>query len=172
MILFYRSIWFMVCLLLFLSSPVRAEHTPEHRYTISGYVYDAAGKPVPGTVVIKDPTGGVLGSTEAGGSGYYNIQLHFHDSDAGRTVLVESEAGKKELIVKYNPNDRTTERLAEVNFGLVPPPSGFMENKAVLFGIAAVIGAGTIYLVTKKRKKPKHQPAKKKQKKRSQPSLT
>jgi ABC-type cobalt transport system substrate-binding protein len=62
--------------------------------------------------------------------------------------------------------------LAEVNFGLVPPPSGFMENKSVLFGIAAVIGAGTVYFVTRKRKKQKHQPAKKKQKKRSQPAST
>jgi len=165
MILLYRFPWLAVCLFLLSSNPVQAEHTPEHRFTISGYVYDAAGKSVPGAVVIKDASGGVLGSTEAGGSGYYSIQLHLHDSDAGKKLLIETEAGKKELIAKFNPNDKTTERLAEVNFGLVPPHSGFIDNKPVLFGIAAVISAGTVYFVTRKRKKPKHQPSKKKHKK-------
>lgn len=172
MILFYRSLWIVFCLFIFFPHPSQAEHTPEHRFTISGYVYDDAGKPVPGAVVIKDTTGGVLGSTEAGGSGYYSIQIHLHDSDAGKKLLIESEAGKKELVAKFNPNDKTTERLAEVNFGLVPASSGFMDNKPVIFGIAAVIGAGTVYFVTRKRKQRKRQPVKKKHKKGSQPAST
>jgi len=155
---------FVVCLFLISSSPVQAEHTPEHRFTISGYVYDNAGKPVPGTVVIKDDANSVLGTTEAGGSGYFNIQLHLHDTDAGKKLLIESEAGKKELIAKFNPSDKTTERTAEVNFGVVPPSSGLRSNGVFLFGIAAVIAVGTFYLVVIKRKKRKHQPAKKKQK--------
>jgi hypothetical protein len=42
-----------------------------------------------------------------------------------------------------------------------------MDNKGVLFGIAAVIGAGTIYFVTRKRKPRKEERGKKKQKKSS-----
>ena len=67
MILFHRSLWFGICLFIFIPNPAWAEHTPEHRYTISGYVYDNAGKPVPGGVIINDHAGGVLGSTEEGG---------------------------------------------------------------------------------------------------------
>jgi hypothetical protein len=167
MILFHRSSWFLISLLLFFSSPVQAEHTPEHRYTISGYVYDSAGKPLPGTVAIKDASNGVLGTTEAGRSGYYEIQLHLHDSNVGNKLLIESEAGKKELIVKFNPNDKTTERLAEVNFGVVPPPSAAGGNRVFLFGLATVIAAGAFYLLGRKRKQRKHHNniAKKKKKK-------
>src|SRR6267143_1219234 len=139
MMLFHRSLWFLICLFLFFSSPIRAEHTPEHRYTISGYVYDSAAKPVPGTVVIKDVANRVLGMTEADRSGYYQIQLHLHGSNVGNKLLIESEAGKKELIVKFNPNDMTTERTAEVIFGVVPPSSELKGNGVFLFGIATVI---------------------------------
>lgn len=162
--LFHRSLWLVICLILFPSSPVQAEHTPEHRFTIYGYVYDNAGKPLPGTVVIRDAADHVLGTTDAGRSGYYQIQLHLHGSNVGDKLLIDSEAGKKELIVQFNPNDMTTERMAEVNFGVIPPSSGFMGNGAFLFGIATMIAVGTFYLVIRKRKHRKDHRAKKKQK--------
>jgi len=154
-----------IAVLLLASVPVWAEHTPEHRFTISGYVYDDSGKPVPGPVVIKDAKGEVLGTTDAGSSGYYSIQLHLHDTNVGNTLTFITDAGKKDLIVKFNPNDKTTERTAELNFGKVPPPSPMTGNKVFLYGIVAMVAFGTVYLVARKRKPRKEEHGKKKQKK-------
>jgi hypothetical protein len=163
--LFYKILGLVLSVFLLSSIPVRAEHTPDHRFTVSGYVYDEAGKPAPGPVIIKDVKGDVLGSTEAGRSGYYSIQIHLHDSNVGNTLTVNTEAGKKELIVKFDPKDKTTERKAELNFGMVPPPGPLTGNKIFLYGVAAMVAFGTVYLVTRKRKPRKEERGKKKQKK-------
>ena len=164
--LFYRFLWFVFCLFLFGSTPVEAEHTPEHRFTIYGYVYDDTGKPLPGTVVIRDAADHVLGTTDAGRSGYYQIQLHLHKSNVGDKLLIQSEAGKKELIVQFDPNDMTTERKAEVNFGMIPPSLGLIGNRAFLFGIATILAVSMFYMVIRRRNNRKHQPGNKKQKHR------
>jgi hypothetical protein len=157
-----KALWLVFCLFLFCPVPAQAEHTPEHRFTIYGYVYDDRGKPLPGTVVIRDAADHVLGTTDSGRSGYYQIQLHLHNSNVGDKLLIQSEAGKKELIVQFDPNDMTTERKAEVNFGMVPPSSGLFSNGAFLFGAVAMIIVGTIYFVRQTRKRQKRDRVKKK----------
>lgn len=155
----------LVGLLLFSPSWVWAEHTPEHRFTISGYVYDDAGKPLTGAVVARDAAGTILATTDTGGSGYYAIRLHLHDSNLGDRLFVQSAAGKKELIVHFDPRDKTTERGAEVNFGKVPQSPGLMGNSALLYVGAFILAAGTLYTITKRRKSRFQPSAKKKQRK-------
>lgn len=152
----------LVGLLLFSPSWVWAEHTPEHRFTISGYVYDETGKPFPGTVVVRDAAGNFLATTDTGGSGYYAIRLHLHNSNLGDRLLIQSAAGKKELIVQFDPNDKTTEREAEVNFGAVPPSSWLRDNGVAVLISALLLTGGTAYVLSKRRMRTKHPHSKKK----------
>lgn len=152
----------LLAVLLFAPLLVHAEHTPEHRFHISGYVYDDTGTPLPGSVVVRDQADRILGMAEAGRSGYYTIQLHLHNSNLGDRLMIHSAAGKKELIVQFDPNDMTTVRKAEVNFGMVPPSSGLLNNGAFLFGVAAMVVAVTIFVVRKQRKRQKPNHGKKK----------
>jgi hypothetical protein len=161
-----RSIGFGICLLFLWFTAAQGEHTVEHRFTVHGYVYSDSGDPVPGTITIRDEKDRVLGVTEAARSGYYQIQLHLHSSNLNDRLFVQSEAGKKELIVKFDPNDMNSERKGELNFGKVPPPSGLKGNKSLLFGLTAVVAVGMYYIVSKRRKSKKHRVISKQKKQR------
>jgi hypothetical protein len=161
----HKSLWFIFFLISFFPVLIHAEHTAEHRFHISGYVYDDTGNPLPGKVVVRDQSDRILGMTDAGRSGYYHIQLHLHNSNLGDRLVIHSAAGKKELVVKFDSDDLTTARTAEVHFGKVPPSAGFLSNGAFLFGIAATAVAGTFYFVRKYRRRRKHDRGKKKGKK-------
>ena len=146
----------LVVALLALAAPgARAEHTPEHRFTISGYVYDDSGKPHPGTVAVKDPSGRLLGSVEASRTGYYEIHLHLHSDNVGEKLVVQSEVGAKELVVKFDPGDLKTERGAELNFGSVSPAAAWTAPTPALIAAAAVIVAGLVFAVARGRGKRK-----------------
>ena len=150
-------------LFLFPLGLAQAEHTPEHRFTIYGYVYDDTGTPRPGTVVVRDTADNVLGTTATSSSGYYRIRLHLHDSDLGEKLFVRSEAGQRELIVKFDPNNKTTERMAEVNFGVIPPSAGLLGNGGLFVVSALLLAAVMVYKVTRRRKNRKQPRDKKKQ---------
>jgi hypothetical protein len=152
----------LVGLLLFSPSWVWAEHTPEHRFTISGYVYDDAGKPLSGTVMVRDRGDNILETADTTISGYYRIRMRLHNSDLGDRLLIHSTAGKKELIVQFDPNDKTTERGAEVNFGAVPPSSWLRDNGVAVFLDALLLTAGTAYVASRRRKNQKRHQSKKK----------
>ncbi len=152
----------LVVLLLFSPSGVWAEHTPEHRFIISGYVYDDAGKPLSGTVVVRDRSDKILGTADTTSSGFYSMHLHLHNSNLGDRLLIHSPASKKELIVQFDPNDKTTERGAEVNFEAVPPSSWLRDNGAAVFLGALLLTAGTAYVASRRRKNQKSHQSKKK----------
>lgn len=162
----YVQIFLLFYLLLLFPIAAQAEHTPEHRFMIYGYVYDNTGKPVPGTVVVRDTTDQVLATTDAGRSGHYEFHIHLHNSNVGDRLRIRSEAGEKELIVQFDPNDKITERKAEVNLGVIPPSSGFVGYRPLLFALALTLAAGTVYVVMRRRNSRKHQAAKKKQRHR------
>lgn len=168
LVYYYGRKFLLFCLLLLFPIAAQAEHTPEHRFTIYGFVYDNTGKPVPGTVVVKDTTDHVLATTDAGRSGYYEFHIHLHNSNVGDRLLIHSEAGEKEFIVQFDPNDKITERKAEVNFGVIPPSSGFVGNRPLLFAVALTLAAGTVYVVMRRRNSRKSQTAKKKQRHRQE----
>lgn len=138
----------------------QAEHTPDHRFRVYGYVYDDAGSPQPGLVVVKDRADNILGTTVAGSSSYYQIRLHLHNSDLGKKLFIDSKAGQKDLIVKFDPDNTTTERMAEVNFGKVPPSSGL--GTYTLLGGSTLLLAAVIYAFSRKRKSRKQPHGKKK----------
>lgn len=105
----------VVCLL-----PAFAMHERDHRFTIYGTVRD--GTRFPGvrlanqTVIVRDvKTKKELqrGLTDADGK--FSIVLHVHNSDVGKQVVLESAGVAKQLELKFEPDDLTTERQAQVD---------------------------------------------------------
>jgi hypothetical protein len=132
----------------------QAEHTPEHRFTISGYVYDETGSPRPGLVVVKDRADNVLGTTTTSSSGYYQLRLHLHNSDLAEKLVIHSQAGQRELTVRFEPDNKTTERTAEVNFGVVPPSSfGLLGDYPFIVGSVFILAVFVFYTVIRRWKK-------------------
>ena len=94
----------MVLIAFFLLSSttsVQAEHEWDHRYTISGKVLDLDGDAVRGVKVEIDCSPGKTDeslcdlNTERGSStgvsGIYELVLHFHSSDHGKTLILTVE---------------------------------------------------------------------------------
>lgn len=157
-----RGLFWACALVLLVPTFGQAEHSPEHRFTISGYVYDETGTPRPGAVVVRDKSENILGTTDTSSSGYYQLRLHLHTSDRGEKLVLRSEAGQKELIVQFDPNDKSTERKAEVNFGVIPPSTGLFGNDGLLVVGILILAAGMVYAVSRKRKNPTRPYGKKK----------
>jgi hypothetical protein len=101
---YLRFIGGLVLIALFLLSSttsVQAEHEWDHRYTISGKVLDLEGDTVRGVKVEIDCSPGKTDdslcslNTERGSStglgGIYELVLHFHSSDHGKTLILTVE---------------------------------------------------------------------------------
>jgi hypothetical protein len=106
-----------------------ATHENDHRFTVSGYVRDKAGRPVKDARVLArdlgdqsvDPV-----TTYADNEGYYQVVLHLHDKNAGDAVLISAKDERagfdeiKKIRAEFDPKDRHTERQAKVSFGPEP----------------------------------------------------
>ena len=99
-----RTIGGLILVALFLLSSttsVQAEHEWDHRYTISGKVLDLGGDTVRGVKVEIDCSQGKSDDSlcslnkergsSTGLSGIYELVLHFHSSDHGKTLILTVE---------------------------------------------------------------------------------
>jgi cytochrome oxidase assembly protein ShyY1 len=132
-----------------------AMHETDHRFTVSGYVYDKQGKPVKDARVhVRDlrdqKVEGVTTYTD--GAGYYKAVLHLHNDNAGDPVQVTAVQEKlgleeaKTVRATYSATDLTTERQATVHIGPVPEggprkADSFRQYIIVGTGIAAALAA-------------------------------
>jgi hypothetical protein len=126
-----------------------ALHEVNHRYTISGYVYDDHGKPLSNTtVVIKETSGKVLESVQTGSNGAYQAVLHIHNDNLGIQLIVAARNDEKALTVDFDPYDNSSEREVEVNFGNVEETPG-ISHMGIIIGVLSfalfVIGAYVIF---------------------------
>ncbi len=134
-----------------------AEHEADHRFTISGYVYDDQGKPLSNTaVVVRDISSTVIGTTKTSSNGSYRVKLHLHDEALGIKLLVIANEKEKEIVVDFDPYDASTERVTEVNFGAFQETEE-SSNKGVIIGAVSfavlLIGAYVIFSGKKKQQK-------------------
>ena len=106
-----------------------AMHETDHRFTVSGYVYDKQGKPVgDARVHVRDLRDSKIEPviTYTDGNGYYKAVLHLHNGNAGDPVQVtaiEEKLGLQEaktVHAEFTPNDLKTERQVTVHIGAVP----------------------------------------------------
>jgi hypothetical protein len=103
-------------LLLLAATPARAEHEVYYRYTVLGYVKDAAGRPQPSQTVelIRDKTGfSYLGETDA--SGLFVIVARLGDESAGEALTLRHGAVRARLTARFDAGNHTEERGTRVD---------------------------------------------------------
>lgn len=157
---------FIFFLLFFLASPgsVSATHEADHRYTVSGYVRDAAGTPLSGLNITLEHKGGEKKIRVTDRRGYYEVLFHLHDDNAGDEVIVAVGNETKKLTVAFDPEDRFTDRRGQVDFGA---PGKDSENSWIYWTGGMLFVGAVIYLgFFRKKKKGTHKKDQARKKKR------
>jgi len=99
------------------TAPALAEHEPQYRYTVLGYVKDAAGKPRKGVAleVTRQKTGlSYPGETDA--SGIYVIVTRIADESLGERLLVRAGPRSLQVAARFDPANHAAERGTRVDF--------------------------------------------------------
>lgn len=99
-----------------LFTSVLADHEPDHRYNIRGYVLDASQQGVDNVTVQAYAEGKLLGSSETNSDGYYSMHLHLHNEDYHRILKLRAGSQAAELRVTFDRGDNTSARIHEANF--------------------------------------------------------
>jgi len=132
-------------------SLAQAMHEVDHRLTVYGVVRDAQGKPVADARVIVSATRMGEGNTAfTDRQGYYESTLHIHNADLGEPIDVSTGDETTRIAAQFNPQDTTTERRMEVNFGTAAvsgAPTGGRDSNQVWWvtGVTAGILAGVSF---------------------------
>jgi hypothetical protein len=98
------------------ATPAAAEHEVFYRYTVLGYVKDAAGKPSLGQTVelIRDKTGfSYLGQTDE--SGLFVIVARLGDESAGESLTLRLGTTRHRLVARFDAANHTDERGTRVD---------------------------------------------------------
>ena len=93
-----------------------AEHEVYYRYTVLGYVKDAAGKPRPSQTIelIRDKTGfSYLGETDA--NGLFVIVARLGDESAGEALTLRYGSVRTRLTARFDAANHTDERGTRVD---------------------------------------------------------
>jgi hypothetical protein len=156
--------------------PASALHETDHRFTVSGYVYDKQGKPVrDARVYVKDLRDQKIEpvTTYTDGTGYYKAVLHLHNENVGDPVQVtaiEEKRGLEEaktVRAEFSPNDQTTERRTTVNIGPVPEGLSPEASGYRPYVIGGILAGGVLGAILWWRQRKKRNPSKRRGKKRS-----
>ena len=100
-----------------IAPPAVAEHEAQYRYTVLGYVNDAAGRPRKGVElqVTRQKTGlSYNGETDA--DGLYVIVTRLADESRGEGLLVRAGPASLRIAARLDPADHKTERGTRVDF--------------------------------------------------------
>ncbi len=161
------QLWLFV---LFLSLPLLlpansfAEHEANHRFLVSGYIRDSAGKALGGSSVEFEHKGGEKKKVSANRDGYYETRFHLHDENLGDTIIVVASGVTKKIKVEFDLGDEISFRGASLDFGA---PSSDDAPIWVFLTIASlVVFIGSVYFFLVKAKKNKKAADKLKQKKK------
>jgi len=139
--------------------PAWATHDTQHRYTVSGHVRDEQGKALQEVrVVITDTRMNEGGTAFTEENGYYELLLHLHNDNLDDEIVIKAQDKEKRIKASFDPQDRITERRAEVDFG---PPAlrspAAQRWRYYSYGAAAVLIVGVLISWSFTRKKAKLQ---------------
>lgn len=132
-----RLLW-LGLLVAVVAAPAVAEHEIFYRYTVLGYVKDAAGKPSPGQTVelIRDKTGfSYLGQTDQ--SGLFVIVARLGDESAGESLTLRLGTTRQRLVARFEAANHTDERGTRVDLEgarVLERPAWFRSTLAILLG--------------------------------------
>ncbi|HEU5193176.1 MAG TPA: hypothetical protein VFW70_00450 [Methylomirabilota bacterium] len=111
-----NALLLLALLLATLAAPAAAEHEVYYRYTVLGYVKDAAGKPRPGEGIelIREKTGfSYLGETDA--EGLFVIVARLGDESAGEALTLRHGALRTQVTARFDVANHTDERGTRVD---------------------------------------------------------
>ena len=106
----------LVVALWFAASPTAAEHEVFYRYTVLGFVKDAAGQPLRGRAVelVRDKTGfSYVGETDE--QGLYILIARLGDESAGERLTLRVSGASTTLTARFDPVNHTDERGTRVD---------------------------------------------------------
>ena len=133
-----RGLLWLGLLVAVVAAPAVAEHEIFYRYTVLGYVKDAAGKPSPGQTVelIRDKTGfSYLGQTDE--SGLFVIVARLGDESAGESLTLRLGTTRQRLVARFDAANHTDERGTRVDLEgarVLERPAWFRSTLATLLG--------------------------------------
>ncbi len=110
-----KLIYFLIAGSLFFNN-VWADHEPDHRYNIRGYVLNAKQQGIDAIPVQAFAQGELLGSSKTNAEGHYSIHLHLHNSDHRRVLKLRAGSNEAELKVTFDVEDATSARTHDANF--------------------------------------------------------
>ncbi len=135
-----------------------AEHEANHRYLVSGYVRDAAGKPLGNTKVELEHKGGEGKKVTTDNDGYYEARFHLHNQNLGDRIVVVASGVTKKIKVQFDTEDGISFRGSAVNFGAESNDNSPIWTFLTIASL--VVLSGTIYFGLIKRKKKSNAPEK------------
>jgi len=100
----------------FFFSNVWADHEPDHRYNIRGYVLDANEDGIGNLTVQAFSDGQLLGTSKTVADGFYSMHLHLHNADYHRILKLRAGPHEAELRVTFDLDDNTSARVHDANF--------------------------------------------------------
>jgi len=99
-----------------LSTNLWADHEPDHRYNVQGYVLDADQRGTSNLAFQVFSEGKSLGSTKTNTDGYYSLILHLHDEDYNRILKLRAGPHRADIKVTFDVNDAFSARVHKANF--------------------------------------------------------
>ncbi len=111
------SVFFVFLLMVVAPAASLAEHEVYYRYTVLGYVKDAAGKLQPRVEVelVREKTGfSYLGETD--GAGFYVIVAWLGDEGVGEKLYLRAVGRSVTLTARFDPANHVRERGTRVDF--------------------------------------------------------
>jgi hypothetical protein len=111
-----RALWLLPLLTVLTVTAAMAEHEIFYRYTVLGYVKDAASKPRTGQRVelIRDKTGFTyLADTDA--AGLFVLVARLGDESAGESLTLRTGTVRLRLVASFDPANRTEERGTRID---------------------------------------------------------
>jgi hypothetical protein len=120
------------------AAAARAEHEVFYRYTVLGYIKDAAGRAVAGQRVelVRDKTGfSYLGETDS--QGLFVLIARLGDESRGEALTLRVGGARFRLQARFEPANRTDERGTRVDVEaarFVERPAWFRSTLANFLG--------------------------------------
>jgi len=128
-----------------LSNNLWADHEPDHRYSVQGFVLDGKQHGSVNLTVQALSKGIVLGSTQTNSEGYYSLHLHLHDTDYDSVLTLRAGPHTAKIRVNFDVGNTTSARIHLANF----IDGQYVEGKAGQFQIPtwSYVLAGLILII-------------------------
>jgi hypothetical protein len=128
-----RAVIFFIIAGSFFFSSAWADHEPDHRYNIRGYVLDANQEGIANLTVQAFADGQILGTSKTATDGFYSMHLHLHNADYHRILKLRAGSQEAEIRVTFDRDDHTSARVHDASF----VDGKFIEGTLARFRIPA-----------------------------------